>query len=319
MVRANLLPAMKLRKLVFTLLLASAAGTTLAQIEPFNGIHDVDSCRFETPCQLAIPDTTAGNIWQRGAPQKTVFYQSYSLPNAMVTDTLNTYPTNANGSFDLRFPLQDYYYGMDIIIGFRHKYHTDSLTDGGFIETSYDLGNTWGNLLYDQNIEWLLSENMYTTQDTLKGGIPGFSGTSNDWIHTQLELIYMIPVKWPFDTLLVRFHFISDSTDTGKDGWMIDNILTSFAELPGAVKRHDLSIVSVTPNPLTEFSTFRFENTAREKVTIELINSAGITVRSYSTRENNLVVEKGKMPKGLYLIKLINGFQVTGTGKLLVQ
>lgn len=310
---------MKLRKILFSILLSNAAGTTLAQIEPFNGIHDVDSCRFEMPCHLAIPDTTVDNIWQRGAPQKAVFSQSYSQPNAMITDTLNTYPTNTNGSFDLRFPLEDYYFGMDIIIGFRHKYHTDTLTDGGFIETSYDLGNTWGNLLNDQNIQWFFSENMYTTQDTLKGGTPGFSGSSNGWIHTQLELIYAFPVKWPYDTLLVRFHFISDSIDTGKDGWMIDNILTSFAELPGAVKRHDLSTVSVTPNPLTEFSTFRFENDAREKVTIELTNSSGITVRTYTTHENNLVVEKGKLPKGLYLIKLIKGFQVTGTGKLMVQ
>ena len=38
-------------------------------------------------------DTTHGtNVWQIGQPQKTVFNQAYSLPNALMTDTINSYP-----------------------------------------------------------------------------------------------------------------------------------------------------------------------------------------------------------------------------------
>ncbi len=39
------------------------------------------------------------NIWQIGSLHKTVFTNAYSVPNALVTDTINTYPINDTSTF----------------------------------------------------------------------------------------------------------------------------------------------------------------------------------------------------------------------------
>ncbi|MGE5316384.1 MAG: T9SS type A sorting domain-containing protein [Chloroflexota bacterium] len=305
----------KIYALVFLSFLTVGA---FAQIVPFEGIYDVDSCDFETPCHLVNSDT-AGNLWQLGAPDKLTFTESYSIPYAMITDTVNPYPTGADAWFELGFHMDDYFYGMDIIVGFRHKYNTDTLLDGGYIETSNDNGATWYNVINDPNIMWLITDNMYTQNDTLKGGVPGFSGTSGDWVYTQLEIIYGMPVKWPYDTLMMRFHFISDETETAKDGWMIDNLHTSYADLGSGVKNRVLEQVSVNPNPFTDHTMLTFNNPKGELLTIELVNSEGLSVKTYTTRHNSLQVDRGTLQPGLCLVKLIKNGTLTGTGKIIVK
>jgi len=39
------------------------------------------------------------NVWQIGKPQKSIFKSAYSIPNAIVTDTINPYPINDTSSF----------------------------------------------------------------------------------------------------------------------------------------------------------------------------------------------------------------------------
>lgn len=307
-----------MRKLLLSGLLSIIIFSASAQIEPFYGIYFIEGCQFETPCELVNPELQPGSLWQRGAPDKLTFNESYSFPNAMVTDTVNPYPAGANAWFDLKFDLIEYFYGQNILIDFRHKFNTDTLLDGGYIETSYD-GLTWYNIIQDPTVMVYNSENMYNVTDTLKGGIPGFSGSSGDWIYTRIQLIYWFPVKWPNETLSVRFHFISDDIETAKDGWMIDNLDASVVDMGGAVSKNNLINASVFPNPVTSNSKLTFDNPSGETVKIEIIDQIGKVARLLETRDSNIILEKGNLQQGIYLLKLTKQQQLAGVVKLLVE
>jgi len=54
----------------------------------------LDTISFEAGQHLITIDTQANNIWQVGKPAKSQFNSAYSIPNAIVTDTLHPYPSN---------------------------------------------------------------------------------------------------------------------------------------------------------------------------------------------------------------------------------
>lgn len=209
-----------------------------AQIDPYEGIANVDSCMFYSQnTHMLILDTSRNNIWQIGKPHKPFFYQALSLPYAIVTDTVSPYKVSNHSYFDLKIPGRY----MDIIIGFKHKYQTDSGIDGGYIQISEDKGKNWVNIR-NYNCLQFNSENLYTTKDSLQGGEPGFSGQSNEWINTRFQIIWMMPVKTDWiDTVMFRFSFISDSIQTNKDGWLIDDILVSVADLGSGFSEIELN------------------------------------------------------------------------------
>ena len=94
--------------------------------------------------QYILIDTTIdNNIWQVGNPTKSIFISALSLPNAIITDTINTYPVNNESYFYLKFirgGLSGYYFTI------KHRYDTDYLIDGGTIELSFNNGINWYNI-----------------------------------------------------------------------------------------------------------------------------------------------------------------------------
>lgn len=310
---------MKKIKLLTILLLLNLSA--FSQIDPFEGIANFDSCKFESQCGLYKPDTSSQNIWQIGKPAKPFFDTAYSQPNALVTDTINPYPNANHSYFDLRIRNL---YVADMIVGFKHKYQTDTLTDGGYIEISYDKGQTWINVIHsDTTAMMFFTENLYSNQDTLKGGINGFSGSSNGWIYTRIEWVWVLPCKiYPPDTLIMRFHFISDSIQTNKAGWMIDNIIISYAVMTGSIKEMNTDMVSIniSPNPMTNFTTIRFDNRKNEKLTLRIFNTLGqIAGEIEDVTDNQIQIEKGDLTSGLYFVQLRNKQKIIGITKLVVK
>ena len=49
--------------------------------------------------EILIDSTSADTIWQIGTPQKLILNETSSMPNALITDTLNTYLTSTEASF----------------------------------------------------------------------------------------------------------------------------------------------------------------------------------------------------------------------------
>ncbi|CAG5076437.1 T9SS type A sorting domain-containing protein [Parvicella tangerina] len=189
-----------------------------------------------------IIDTTNTGIWQIGTPQKGGGFDSaYSYNKAVVTDIINSYPSNDSSYFDIITN------AWSESIRFKIKFDTDTLRDGFYLTVSNDGGITWYNYLISSPFQgdyWVLC---MPNIDTLINGEVGISGSSNDWEMVEIRSFYY-GVKSLNDTTLFRFNFVSDSIDNGKNGVIIDDIETFSSFLPGSVGEHESSL-TIYPNP----------------------------------------------------------------------
>jgi hypothetical protein len=186
-------------KIIVTLILIQICIYSMAFAQ-YGDLNVTDTINFESDNNSFIKIDTSqnGSIWKIGVPSKSYFDSAYTEPNAIFTDTSDSYPNNSFSYFDLiikdTLPFNFFRWGEGII-GFWHKYDTDSLTDGGYIEVSYNGGNSWVNIIHDTlNLE-ISSVNFYTNSDTITGNIPAFSGHSNGWIYSQFYWFWICLTK----------------------------------------------------------------------------------------------------------------------------
>lgn len=172
-----------------------------------------DGPPFPTNDSIFI-DSTANpnNVWQIGTPQKSVFSSAYSVPNVIVTDTINHYPTNDTSSFIYQHIA---WYGMEIgqVADLKGQYYVDcDSQDKGDIEISLDHGSTWNSIL------------------NLSSSPINLSGSSGDWQYFSIYLgTYGLTNNVQNgDTVLIKFSFMSDGIQDNRDGLMFDDL--SFEE-----------------------------------------------------------------------------------------
>lgn len=165
------------------------------------------------------------NSWQVGMPQKTTFTTSYSVPNVLVTDTVNPYPANDTSAFYIGYTTTEpsasiHWEHWDL--SFKYAVDSDSLTDRGFIEFSTDNGITWIDLIndpaYANYVSWWVSGSGNTP--------PVLTGSSGGWKSAVAILDFLaIALNIPEGTFIQwRFSFISDAVQNNRDGLMYDNI-----------------------------------------------------------------------------------------------
>jgi hypothetical protein len=331
-----------MKKLVLVLVFLGTVLPALPQAQNKNypgdtiGIWTV--INFEEPSPYIHINPASQNIWQIGEPQKAFFNQAYSVPNAVVTDTLNYYPVNNASSFDLYVGefnmggMWGWNYPYDIFIDFRHKFDTDTLMDGGYITVSWDKGLTWMNIINDsvyfgEHPNWNFlpfggNPNLYSPDNVLFNGEPGFSGNSGGWVHTCMAW-FVWPVKsaqdFPPDTMIIRFNFISDNVNNNKEGWMIDQIRifsldlgSGIGENPAGRKRSHMA-----PNPVKSSAVVTFDKTYNH-VEYSLTNVTG-RICSAGTKEkcSQFTFNRGNISPGIYLLKLIIDHQFTETHRII--
>lgn len=290
----------------------------------FGPLIFTDIITFESShsTNLRIDTSQSGSIWKVGVPSKTFFNSSYSLPNAIYTDT-GFYPNNNYSFFDLI--IKDGLYGWfewgEGILGFWHKYDTDTHMDGGYILVSYDGGNIWENIIDDSYAIMTTPTNFYTHTDTIKGNIPAFNGHSNDWTYSQFYWYWTSYTKaWPQDSLIVRFIFKSDSINNNKEGWLIDNILFNGYLVVGETENLNINnSVKIYPNPVKDVINFDFQNPKGDFFTIELFDNAGKQIiEKENIRANKFTLNNLCLSKGVYCYKLFSSDKLF-TGKLLIK
>lgn len=288
-------------------------------------------CWFDTASSFIVIDTTnLTNIWQIGLPQKTIFNSAYSVPNVIVTDTVNNYPVNNLSYFDLIIPSLGYsLLGWNTCVSFKHKIYSDTMMDGGYIEVKYHKDSAWKNIAYDTlhysqgylPMEFNC-ENLYRTNDTLFDGTPGFSGTS-DWVTTQLQWIWSFMAKEMYvpDTLRLRFNFISDSVNTNKEGWMIDNLEITVYPVCGSIEEiNSENLISVSPNPVSESALVELKIKDNESYTAELYNIFGQKIKDFPEIKNNrFTIERGNCESGMYFLILKKENNLLASKKILFQ
>jgi hypothetical protein len=217
----------------------------------------------------------------------------------MITDSVFTYPNGTNASFEIHWPSWNQY-PLSLIMHFHHSMDSDSLLDGGIIEVSRDHGTTWTNVIDDQTNMLFLSNELYTSSDTLFTGEKGFSGSFVDR-YTEMEWVWMFPIKdMPTDTMYYRFRFISDNQNNAKEGWMLSDISFSFADLGTGLEEVALFDFSIAPNPSNGLIEVASKSEAKKAILRDL---NGNTVQ-IELLENKKVLNYSGLSKGMYFLQL---------------
>jgi hypothetical protein len=192
-------------------------------------------------------DTTSyhHNSWQIGKPGKTNFDSARSYANAIITDTSAPYPANDTSVFTMKFasfipPSVSNPWSGIWQLHFFYKLDIDS-GEIAKIELSTDTGQHWIVLSTDS-----IASPTYTSS--------GLLHNSQQWQQYQVNFG---DFQSPNDTFLVRFTFISDSSNTGREGWMMDDFMLWYWSegLVQTVRPADL--VQVYPNPCKGELRFR--------------------------------------------------------------
>jgi hypothetical protein len=203
---------------------------------------------------ISIPSTNV-NIWQFGQLQKNYLGNTLSDEHWIVTDTLNGYPVNIDNYFEILIPAMDSSWGEGIL-SFYHKYQTDSLSDGGFIEVSYDDGQTWKNIIFDSGHINTNFIGLYGQSDTISGNIPAFTGSIQEWSYVELYWFWTALVKKSayenYGRPIIRFRFKSDSINTNKEGWLIDQLVFRGYAIMGSINDPDSERIDIFPNPFSD-------------------------------------------------------------------
>lgn len=265
-------------------------------------------------------DTTGCKLWRAGTTSKPYFTAGLTSSGAIMTDTLQPYDINRNEYFTLRLSKST----INVIIGFWHKYETDSAKDGCIIEYSVDTGTSWNNVMSDCNVLYssmsfgLHTDNFYKKDDTLLTGESAFSGTSNGWLFSRMQLYNYTGVKGTalkcigYNDIMYRFRFKSDSIPDNKAGWIIDRMQIEYDGYSSNVNQIISASLQVYPVPVTtgivNFPQLQYADTYRIVIT-------DITGKVMKDMPYTNLVNIATYPQGMYYYKVSNG-EVTYTGKL---
>lgn len=310
-------------KSIVTALFAIIFNSSIAQMEVIGFID------FETASPFLV-DIDSGGSWQTGQPSKLLFDSAHSFSRAILTDTLSPYPVNDTSSFVLRFPIPDNTWDpIELYFSFWHKFNTDTLQDRGLIEVSYNNGTTWYELTNYQSdtlVTGTYTQGYWNSSNVVNDTLRISGNSHNGWNHSVFnwELCFVVKQEitgWqPLDTIQFRFTFISDSIQTGKEGWMIDDIELSgfFAECCcgfGELQKPDFKIC---PNPANGLTSIYFEQRVNN-MKLKLISSTGQTVYEKEFGSCNSISEDfSAYTPGIYIVETTHD-NIISRAKLIIQ
>ena len=285
-----------------------------------------ETVTFETIPLPIVIDSTSENIWQIGTPSKSFMNMAYSPPLSIVTDTINPYPINNKSCFTLILNENEipwvYSYST---ISFMHKYDTDTLNDGGFVELSYDDGYTWYNVVHD-TISLAYPEpyfmgirfnNFYSAEDTLTNGIPAFSGKSKGWEKSSIVYEYGWVKKSYPSKVMFKFCFQSDQNDSQKEGWIIDDIILDVHHGTN-IKSTLMDQVQIFPNPLVSQSIIRSSTVDDEILNVKIFDYMGRLVHYANVDASEYMISRDDLSPGLYILQ-VEMYRNMSTSILLVK
>ncbi len=250
-------------------------------------------------------DQDSIGLWQVGQPDKTVFDSAASYPNALVTDTLNTYPPNADAA--VTFKTSAYVLWESIFaIRWLQKLDIDSFYDGGIVEFSTDDTNYYN--VYDTSVVYAFYGFDSTHFMELNNGEWGFSGTDTTWREIWLcfQDLAWFPDSLNHDSVSIRFRFVSDSIDHGRDGWMMDNFRGEITWVHTIRNLSQKTKYLLSPNPSTGRFTLSL-NDLRATSSIENIQVVNTGLQILKTLDAFTVpmsLDFGDLAPGIYYLKI---------------
>lgn len=274
---------------------------------------------FESTVPHIQLDTSAGNLWQIGPPQKTLFDAARSPVNALMTDTINNYPPNTHTSFTYEI-----YDPVSVDVAFWYRIDSEEGMDGAYLEVSVDTGQTWHLLdggildLYPPNAGtgWIsVGTYMYTPFDTLYNGVNGVSG-SKGWTKAGVNFL-CTAVKNMNLSVLIRFNFISNGSIEG-EGWMLDDFGTTYSPC-SSNENITANELNIHPNPASERLILDFGDSLL-KGQLQVTNVMGQAVKLITDVEDySLELDVSDLPTGIYFYQFETDEELIYTGKFLIS
>jgi hypothetical protein len=243
---------------------------------------------------------TDSNIWKITKPSKLKFNSSYNGEYAILSDSNNYYAKDINASFQFKINLEfceDQFY-----MHFFHKFDFELSKDGGVIETSYDNGLTWHNIVSDTLLIKYAEDiqGFYQNSSKIKSNneSPGYTGTVSEFSEVRLITECQGYKTNNIDTLLFRYTITSDSIESNNEGWILDNFILGYI-LVGIKDYQDTNII-IKPNPASDYISIILPN--------QLINSSEVLTMNgvILMKSNNCELDVSELPEGLYLIRINN-------------
>lgn len=271
--------------------------------------------------KIFIDNMNPNNVWMVGEPQKTIFDSASTAPNALLTDTLNSYPTNDSSDFLLFINtgggLVSYYVES---IRWKQKIDFEAGKDGGYIQfrtyadtTSFvgwqnsywqNIDTTWQNI-FDSPEILALSGFDSTNLDTLKNGEIGFTGTDSTWREVVINF-NNYALGFTDRSFELRYVLCTDSAQTNQEGWMIDDLVIETTNTSSTKKLEIGNNITVYPNPST--GIIHIENLEKNLHNpiemIQLFNSEGRLIQYYQENSIQSSIDLSDLPKGAYYLKV---------------
>lgn len=251
------------------------------------------------------------NLWQIGQPQKNVFYESSSIPNAIVTDTLLPYTSYANSEFSMRIPNEGWGWGI-LAVRWTQKLDMRPGLDGGKVEFSLDHGDTWTNIMSDPNVYDFYG---YSPDNIgLLNDQEVFTGLDTNWRDIWLCFdSYWLSL---LDSVDLRFTFMSDTVifgaqGGGNDGWMLDDFLIGMTYAHTVAETEQKEYISVYPNPAIDKIHIELKKIQEAHIIEEMIlrDSQGNIVNSWSMIPTKYYIDVSSCATGLYSLEIRSNIQ----------
>jgi hypothetical protein len=307
----------------FTLILAK---TSLAQncYKGFLGGDLIDSNTFESNNSVikTLVDTTwPNNIWQIGSVSKVAFGSANSGIRSLQTDSLSPYPALDSSAVIVFIDSVFFQAENGFSISFWHKFDTDTLKDLCLLQITNDSGKTWATVRPGGFLTPFVGTLDYTGSlnkngQSLFNDSLMWSGTQTNWVREQvcITFIGLKGVQIP-KTVGYRFLFVSDSMQTNKAGWIIDDIQITSSSYTSSIRKNAFRL-QVLPNPvLNKQLHINYPNALNG--TFELFNIYGKRVLNTALAKD---IDLPNIPAGVYFynVKIAsNPMQVNG--KLIIE
>lgn len=254
------------------------------------------------------PDTASSNIWQIGRPQKIIFDSAATLPNAILTDTINNYPPNNTSTFSFRINNQ---IGSSIIaIRWKQKLDMVKKHSGGYIEFTIDSGKTWKNVFHNSNVYNFYGFDTAKASasnaiDTLNG-IYTLSGKDTTWKDIWLCFLGS-KLGYGNDSVQLRFTFVSDTSTATAEGWMMDNFMVQNTYFHTVVKNaEEANAIKVYPTVVKDYVHITVIKTSDQQIIkhVALYDTEGKLMKTFAPNSEKYHIDVRNIPDGMYYLKV---------------
>ncbi|MGL4597118.1 MAG: T9SS type A sorting domain-containing protein [Bacteroidia bacterium] len=247
------------------------------------------------------PDTN--NVWQIGPPQKTFFNAASTVPNVMVTDTINPIPVNNTSRFSFTLDNGNFAPGI-LAIQWKQKLDMDPGLEGGIIEYSLDNGQTWFNVFNNPFVYNFYGFNQINADTIDATSEFAFSGRDTLW--QDIWLCFLNNVQMQQDTITLRFTLKTDSINDVREGWMIDNLSAHITIIHTAKGGQQVDAINAFPNATTGIVNIETTQLASTQVIEEvyLFSTNGQLIKTYSVNAANTTLNLSDQARGTYYLKV---------------